>query len=339
MAITEIRLDFPSDQGSNIFGQYDRFMKKIERTLHVTLIVRNAEIKIIGADLAGQRAKSVIEQLIALAEKGTEITEQQVDYALALTFEDKVGAISELDETIIARTVMGKPIKPKTLGQKHYVDFIREKTIVFGLGPAGTGKTYLAMAMAIQAFKENEIGRIILTRPAIEAGEKLGFLPGDLQSKVDPYLRPLYDALYQIMGPESFLHNTEKGLIEVAPLAYMRGRTLDNAYIILDEAQNTTPAQMKMFLTRIGFGSKVIITGDLSQKDLPPGQQSGLDVAVNVLSSIGEIGFCHLTTQDVVRHPLVQKIVKAYDEYEKKEVRKDVKRQKNGERTKERTRK
>ncbi len=339
MAITEIRLDFPSDQGSNIFGQYDRFMKKIERTLHVTLIVRNAEIKIIGADLAGQRAKSVIEQLIALAEKGTEITEQQVDYALALTFEDKVGAISELDETIIARTVMGKPIKPKTLGQKHYVDFIREKTIVFGLGPAGTGKTYLAMAMAIQAFKENEIGRIILTRPAIEAGEKLGFLPGDLQSKVDPYLRPLYDALYQIMGAESFLHNTEKGLIEVAPLAYMRGRTLDNAYIILDEAQNTTPAQMKMFLTRIGFGSKVIITGDLSQKDLPPGQQSGLDVAVNVLSSIGEIGFCHLTTQDVVRHPLVQKIVKAYDEYEKKEVRKDVKRQKNGERTKERTRK
>ena len=275
----------------------------------------------------------------ALAEKGTEITEQQVDYALALTFEDKVGAISELDETIIARTVMGKPIKPKTLGQKHYVDFIREKTIVFGLGPAGTGKTYLAMAMAIQAFKENEIGRIILTRPAIEAGEKLGFLPGDLQSKVDPYLRPLYDALYQIMGAESFLHNTEKGLIEVAPLAYMRGRTLDNAYIILDEAQNTTPAQMKMFLTRIGFGSKVIITGDLSQKDLPPGQQSGLDVAVNVLSSIGEIGFCHLTTQDVVRHPLVQKIVKAYDEYEKKEVRKDVKRQKNGERTKERTRK
>lgn len=339
MAITEIRLDFPSDQGSNIFGQYDRFMKKIERTLHVTLIVRNAEIKIIGADLAGQRAKSVIEQLIALAEKGTEITEQQVDYALALTFEDKVGAISELDETIIARTVMGKPIKPKTLGQKHYVDFIREKTIVFGLGPAGTGKTYLAMAMAIQAFKENEIGRIILTRPAIEAGEKLGFLPGDLQSKVDPYLRPLYDALYQIMGAESFLHNTEKGLIEVAPLAYMRGRTLDNAYIILDEAQNTTPAQMKMFLTRIGFGSKVIITGDLSQKDLPPGQQSGLDVAVNVLSSIGEIGFCHLTTQDVVRHPLVQKIVKAYDEYEKKEVRKDVKRQKNGERAKERTRK
>lgn len=334
MAITEIRIDFPSDQGSNIFGQYDRYMKKIEKTLHVTLIARDAEVKIIGAELAGQRAKQVLDQLVALAEKGNEITEQQVDYALSLTFEDKVEAITELDENIIARTVMGKPIKPKTLGQKQYVDLIREKTIVFGLGPAGTGKTYLAMAMAIQAFKDNTIGRIILTRPAIEAGEKLGFLPGDLQSKVDPYLRPLYDALYQIMGPDSFLHNTEKGLIEVAPLAYMRGRTLDNAYIILDEAQNTTPAQMKMFLTRIGFGSKVIITGDLSQKDLPAGQQSGLDVAVNVLAHIEDIGFCRLTSQDVVRHPLVQKIVKAYDEYEKKEKRKgnrkDVRRQENG---------
>lgn len=322
MAITEIRMDFPSDQGSNIFGQYDRYMKKIEKTLHVTLIARDAEIKIIGTELAGQRAKQVLHQLVTLAERGTEITEQQVDYALALTFEDKAEAVVELDENVIARTVMGKPIKPKTLGQKHYVDLIREKTIVFGLGPAGTGKTYLAMAMAIQAFKDNEIGRIILTRPAIEAGEKLGFLPGDLQSKVDPYLRPLYDALYQIMGPDSFLHNTEKGLIEVAPLAYMRGRTLDNAYIILDEAQNTTPAQMKMFLTRIGFGSKVIITGDLSQKDLPTGQQSGLDVAVKVLAHLEDIGFCRLTSQDVVRHPLVQKIVKAYEAYEKKETEK-----------------
>ncbi len=322
MAITEIRMDFPSDQGSNVFGQYDRYMKKIEKTLHVTLIARDAEIKIIGTELAGQRAKQVLHQLVTLAERGTEITEQQVDYALALTFEDKAEAVVELDENVIARTVMGKPIKPKTLGQKHYVDLIREKTIVFGLGPAGTGKTYLAMAMAIQAFKDNEIGRIILTRPAIEAGEKLGFLPGDLQSKVDPYLRPLYDALYQIMGPDSFLHNTEKGLIEVAPLAYMRGRTLDNAYIILDEAQNTTPAQMKMFLTRIGFGSKVIITGDLSQKDLPAGQQSGLDVAVKVLAHLEDIGFCRLTSQDVVRHPLVQKIVKAYEAYEKKETEK-----------------
>ena len=197
-------------------------------------------------------------------------------------------------------------------------DSIRKKMIVFGIGPAGTGKTYLAMAMAIQAFKNGEVGRIILTRPAIEAGEKLGFLPGDLQSKIDPYLRPLYDALYQIMGAESYQHNSEKGLIEVAPLAYMRGRTLDNAYIILDEAQNTTPAQMKMFLTRIGFGSKVIITGDQTQKDLPSGATSGLDTALKVLKNIDDIGFCYLTSSDVVRHPLVQKIVKAYDDYEKK---------------------
>ena len=205
------------------------------------------------------------------------------------------------------------------MGQKQYVDMIRKKMIVFGIGPAGTGKTYLAMAMAIQAFKSGEVNRIILTRPAIEAGEKLGFLPGDLQSKIDPYLRPLYDALYQIMGAESYLHNSEKGLIEVAPLAYMRGRTLDNAFIILDEAQNTTPAQMKMFLTRIGFGSKVIITGD--QKDLPAGAVSGLDTAVKVLKNIDDIGFCFLTSSDVVRHPLVQKIVEAYESFELKEKR------------------
>ena len=220
---------------------------------------------------------------------------------------------------MVCRTVSGKPVKPKTHGQKNYVDMIRQKMIVFGLGPAGTGKTYLAMAMAIQAFKNNEVGRIILTRPAIEAGENLGFLPGDLQSKVDPYLRPLYDALYQIMGAEAFLHNTEKGLIEVAPLAYMRGRTLDNAFIILDEAQNTTPAQMKMFLTRIGFGSKVIITGDQTQKDLPPNAVSGLDTAIKVLGRVEDIAFVRLTNEDVVRHPLVQKIVKAYEEYESRQ--------------------
>lgn len=232
--------------------------------------------------------------------------------------EDSEDNVLEIDKDIICHTLQGKPIKPKTLGQKQYVDEIREKMIVFGLGPAGTGKTYLAMAMAITAFKNNEVGRIILTRPAIEAGEKLGFLPGDLQSKIDPYLRPLYDALYQIMGAESFLKNSEKGLIEVAPLAYMRGRTLDNAFIILDEAQNTTPAQMKMFLTRIGFGSKVVITGDETQKDLPSGQTSGLDVAVRVVGKINDIGVCRLTSKDVVRHPLVQKIVKAYEEYETK---------------------
>ena len=224
-----------------------------------------------------------------------------------------------LDRDIICHTINGKPVKPKTIGQKQYIDLIRKKMIVFGVGPAGTGKTYLGMSMAIQAFKNGEVGRIILTRPAIEAGEKLGFLPGDLQSKIDPYLRPLYDALYQIMGADSYLHNSEKGLIEVAPLAYMRGRTLDNAFIILDEAQNTTQAQMKMFLTRIGFGSKVIITGDQSQKDLPAGQVSGLDVALKVLKNIDDIGICRFSNEDVVRHPLVQKIVKAYDEYEGRE--------------------
>lgn len=250
--------------------------------------------------------------------------EQNVDYALSLAFSDQEDEILEIDKDIICRTINGKPVKPKTLGQKQYVDRIREKMIVFGVGPAGTGKTYLAMAMAIQAFKDGEVGRIILTRPAIEAGEKLGFLPGDLQSKIDPYLRPLYDALYQIMGPDSFIHNSEKGLIEVAPLAYMRGRTLDNAYIILDEAQNTTPAQMKMFLTRIGFGSKVVITGDMTQKDLPAGQTSGLDVALKVLKDIEDIGVIYFDHKDVVRHPLVQKIVQAYDEYEKKEKTKTI---------------
>jgi phosphate starvation-inducible PhoH-like protein len=231
-----------------------------------------------------------------------------------------------MDEELICHTISGKPVKPKTLGQKKYVDAIKKQMIVFGIGPAGTGKTYLAMAMAITAFQAGEVSRIILTRPAIEAGEKLGFLPGDLQSKVDPYLRPLYDALYQIMGADGFLKNMEKGLIEVAPLAYMRGRTLDNAYIILDEAQNTTPAQMKMFLTRIGFGSKVIVTGDASQKDLAPGQQSGLDVALRVLGKIDGIEMCKLTSRDVVRHPLVQKIVKAYEEYETKQNNRNAKR-------------
>ena len=227
--------------------------------------------------------------------------------------------MAEMDRDFICHTINGRPIKPKTLGQKSYVDEIRKKMIVFGVGPAGTGKTYLAIAMAVTAFKNDEVGKIILTRPAIEAGEKLGFLPGDLQSKIDPYLRPLYDALYQIMGPESFAKNMEKGLIEVAPLAYMRGRTLDNAFIILDEAQNTTPAQMKMFLTRIGFGSKVIVTGDKTQKDLPAGVRSGLDIAMQVLKKVDGISFCQLTNKDVVRHPLVQKIVEAYDEYEKKQ--------------------
>ena len=260
----------------------------------------------------------MFEQLIALAERGNVITEQNVNYALALLEEHRGSEIVEIDKDIICHTINGKPVKPKTIGQKEYVDAIRKKMIVFGMGPAGTGKTYLAMAMAITAFKNEQVGRIILTRPAIEAGEKLGFLPGDLQSKIDPYLRPLYDALYQIMGAESFQKNMEKGLIEVAPLAYMRGRTLDNSFIILDEAQNTTPAQMKMFLTRIGFGSKAVITGDATQKDLSPGTTSGLDQALDVLGKVEDIGIAHMTNQDVVRHPLVQQIVKAYDDYDKR---------------------
>lgn len=323
MSLIEKIIDMPVEYTANVFGQFDCFAKKIERTLNVTIIARDGELKIVGEENAAAKAKSIFYQLIELAKRGNVITEQNVDYAISLSFEDSESAIVEIDKELICHTINGKPIKPKTLGQKKYIDLIKNNMIVFGVGPAGTGKTYLAMAMAISAFKNNEVGRIILTRPAIEAGEKLGFLPGDMQSKVDPYLRPLYDALYQIMGPESFARNMEKGLIEVAPLAYMRGRTLDNAYIILDEAQNTTPAQMKMFLTRIGFGSKVIVTGDTSQKDLPQGTQSGLEVAMKVLKKVEGIGFCELTSQDVVRHPLVQKIVKAYDEYESKTARRN----------------
>ena len=296
---------------------------KKERTLGVTVIVRDDQVKIIGNESAANGAAEVFNQLYELSKRGNVIAEQNVNYALALLQEHKGSQMVEIDKDIICHTINGKPVKPKTIGQKDYVDNIRKKMVVFGMGPAGTGKTYLAMAMAITAFKNEEVSRIILTRPAIEAGEKLGFLPGDLQSKVDPYLRPLYDALYQIMGAESFQKNMEKGLIEVAPLAYMRGRTLDNAFIILDEAQNTTPAQMKMFLTRIGFGSKAVITGDATQKDLAPGAKSGLDVALRVLKNIEDIGICELTSKDVVRHPLVQRIVQAYDDYEKKQINKN----------------
>ena len=322
MGILETMLDIPADHEKNVFGQFDIFAKKIERALHVTLIARDGKVKVLGEEKNVERAQQVLSQLTELSRRGNTIQEQNVEYALSLTMEDSTEDILTIDKDLICHTLQGKPIKPKTLGQKKYVDAIREKMITFGLGPAGTGKTYLAMAMAITAFKRNEVGRIILTRPAIEAGEKLGFLPGDLQSKIDPYLRPLYDALYQIMGAESFIKNSEKGLIEVAPLAYMRGRTLDNAFIILDEAQNTTPAQMKMFLTRIGFGSKVVITGDSTQKDLPAGQTSGLDVAVSVVKNLEDISICRLTSRDVVRHPLVQRIVKAYEEYEQKQEQK-----------------
>ena len=321
MSLSELNIDIPAEHEKNVFGQFDVFAKKIERTFHVTLISRDGRIKILGEQALAQKAYRVLSQLTELSRRGNTITEQNVNYAISLVFEGQEEEIVEIDKDLICHTLQGKPIKPKTLGQKKYVDAIRNGMITFGLGPAGTGKTYLAMAMAITAFKNNEVSRIILTRPAIEAGEKLGFLPGDLQSKIDPYLRPLYDALYQIMGAESFIKNQEKGLIEVAPLAYMRGRTLDNAFIILDEAQNTTPAQMKMFLTRIGFGSKVVITGDSSQKDLPAGSVSGLDVAVKVVKDIEDISICTLTSKDVVRHPLVQRIVKAYEAYENKSTR------------------
>lgn len=316
MADFRVGMQIEAEHMQNLFGTHDAYIKQIEEDLHVVITDRNGEVRISGEQAAVNKAAKLVRELVELSKRGNRIQEQSVSYALELSHEGEADALLEIDSECICHTISGKPIKPKTLGQKKYIDAIKDKMIVFGLGPAGTGKTYLAMAMAITAFKNHEVERIILTRPAIEAGEKLGFLPGDLQSKVDPYLRPLYDALYQIMGADSFQKNMEKGLIEVAPLAYMRGRTLDNAYIILDEAQNTTPAQMKMFLTRIGFGSKVIVTGDASQKDLAVGTQSGLDVAEKVLAKISDIAMIRMTSRDVVRHPLVQKIVKAYEDYE-----------------------
>ena len=323
-AVTEKKILLSVPQMQSIFGQHDKYIRKIEDNLSVEIIDRSGELHIIGEPPSVDKAYGIIRELAGLSNSGSVIEEQSVNYAIQLTndpSEDEKRSsgdvLTKIDGDVICHTISGKPIKPKTLGQKKYVDAIRNNMIVFGLGPAGTGKTYLGMAMAITAFQKGEVERIILTSPAIEAGEKLGFLPGDLQSKVDPYLRPLYDALYQIMGADNFVKNMEKGLIEVAPLAYMRGRTLDNAFIILDEAQNTTPAQMKMFLTRIGFGSKVIITGDATQKDLPSDTKSGLDVAETVLKKIDDISFCNLTSRDVVRHPLVQMIVKAYEDYEK----------------------
>lgn len=310
-------VNFSSEELRKLFGQNDKYLEKIENELEVALVNRNGALKIIGPEHKVVNAEAMMRRLLSSSVK-EDIEEQKMDYAITLTNENNDKAISEISADVICHTISGKPIKPKTLGQKAYVDAMKKDMVVFGIGPAGTGKTYLAMALAITAFKNNEVNKIILTRPAIEAGEKLGFLPGDLQSKVDPYLRPLYDALYQIMGAEQFQKNMEKGLIEVAPLAYMRGRTLDDAYIILDEAQNTTPAQMKMFLTRIGFGSKVVITGDSTQKDLPKDVTSGLDVAIKILSKIDGISVCKLTSKDVVRHPLVQKIVKAYEAYEER---------------------
>ena len=315
---TTYRMEIDADNMRNIFGGGDQYVKKIEQELNVTVVNRDGYLYVSGEDGNAKKAVSLLSELSELSTKGLVIGEQKVNYGIEMSKESKENVLLSMEGDAICHTVNGKIVKPMTLGQKAYVDAIKKNMIVFGLGPAGTGKTYLAMAMAITAFKNEEVGRIILTRPAIEAGEKLGFLPGDLQSKIDPYLRPLYDALYQIMGADAFVKNMEKGLIEVAPLAYMRGRTLDNAFIILDEAQNTTQAQMKMFLTRIGYGSKVIVTGDATQKDLPKDVLSGLDVAIKVVSGIEGIEVCTLTGKDVVRHPLVQKIVNAYDKYEAK---------------------
>ncbi|MCR5580999.1 MAG: PhoH family protein [Pseudobutyrivibrio sp.] len=315
----KLSINIPAEHINNIFGMLDRNIKAIEKGMNISFLQRDDVIVVSGEKEHVEHGIIVVDELLSLSKKGNIISIGDVNYIMSIE-QEKIENhdVSEARGEIICHTTTGKPVAPKTLGQKKYVDAITDNMIVFGVGPAGTGKTYLAMAKAITAFKNEEVSRIILTRPAIEAGEKLGFLPGDLQSKVDPYLRPLYDALYQIMGAEAFQRNMEKGLIEVAPLAYMRGRTLDNAFIILDEAQNTTPAQMKMFLTRIGFGSKAVITGDKTQKDLPTGVKSGLDDAMSVLKNIDDIKICNLDSKDVVRHPLVQKIVNAYEIHDKK---------------------
>ena len=309
-------MELPAEHMQKIFGQNDLYVRKLESDFSVTIVDRNGAVKVTGEEADVKRCVRVLAQLFEVSRRGNEIEEQKVDYAITLGREDAEEGLVEIDRDLICHTVSGKPIKPKTLGQKKYVDAIRNNMIVFGLGPAGTGKTYLAMAMAITAFKNDEVGRIILTRPAIEAGEKLGFLPGDLQSKVDPYLRPLYDALFDMLGAETYQKYLERGNIEVAPLAYMRGRTLDDSFIILDEAQNTSCEQMKMFLTRMGFNSKMVITGDVTQIDLPADKMSGLKQAVRVLKDVEGIGICELTDQDVVRHVMVQRIIKAYADYE-----------------------
>jgi len=293
----------------------DEHVRKIENTFQVTIINRDDVVQIVPNMPTSQpeKAQEVLRHLVALAQKKEVVTEQHVNYAIASLADEPLEQVENLTGDIICNTINGRPVKPKTMGQKKYIDQIRKNTIVFSVGPAGTGKTYLAMTMAITAFRTGQVNRIVLTRPAIEAGEKLGFLPGDMQQKVDPYLRPLYDALNDIMGAETFQRNFERGLIEVAPLAYMRGRTLDNSFIVLDEAQNTTPEQMKMFLTRLGNNSKAVITGDITQIDLPDGKNSGLTDAVKLLDNIPDIGISYLTSRDVVRHPLVQKIINAYD--------------------------
>ena len=301
-----------------VFGSFDQNLRIIENELGVKVQDRDDQLHISGEAEDVMLAEKAIAGLLTLAAKGENIDAQNVRYILKLVSEGKEKQIEELAGDVICITAKGKPIKPKTLGQRDYCEAIKENTVTLGIGPAGTGKTYLAVAAAVAAFRAEEVNRIILTRPAVEAGERLGFLPGDLQSKVDPYLRPLYDALFDMLGPDTYQKYLERGNIEVAPLAYMRGRTLDDSFIILDEAQNTSREQMKMFLTRIGFGSKVVITGDITQIDLPEDKQSGLKIAMKVLEGIDDIAICTLTGADVVRHRLVQKIIEAYEVYDKK---------------------
>ena len=304
------------EQIINVFGSFDENIKRIEQTFDVHVTNRDTELKVSGEDEAVEKAARAVEGLLTLAAKGETIDEQKVRYLIDLVKSGNDDKIGEMAKDVVCITAKGKPIKAKTLGQQRYMKAILKNTITIGVGPAGTGKTYLAVAAAVAAFREKTVNRIILTRPAVEAGERLGFLPGDLQNKVDPYLRPLYDALFDMLGPETYQKYLERGNIEVAPLAYMRGRTLDDSFIILDEAQNTTREQMKMFLTRLGFGSKIVITGDVTQIDLPTDKTSGLKEALKVLENIPDIAICRLSASDVVRHALVQSIVAAYDKYE-----------------------
>ena len=301
-----------------VFGSFDENIRRIEEAFSVSIVNRGTDLKITGDEEAADKAARTLIGLLALASKGETIDEQRVRYLMTLVREDNDAHVAQMTKDVVCITAKGKPIKAKTVGQQNYMRAIQKNTITIGVGPAGTGKTYLAVAAAVAAFRERTVNRIILTRPAVEAGERLGFLPGDLQNKVDPYLRPLYDALYDMLGPETFQKYQERGSIEVAPLAYMRGRTLDDSFIILDEAQNTTKEQMKMFLTRLGFGSKIVITGDVTQIDLPSDKTSGLKDAIRVLEGVKDIGICRLTSADVVRHALVQEIINAYERADKK---------------------
>lgn len=314
----EISIEFDRiEHAMNLFGNFDENIHIVEDAFNVKIISRDNEIRVVGYSEGVEKAQAVLQRLMSLAVQGDLITKQNVSYLVQLASENQIDKVKDYHADYICLTAKGRQIKSKTHGQKIYVDAIKNNDIVFGIGPAGTGKTFLAVAMAVTAFRNKEINRIILTRPAVEAGEKLGFLPGDLQNKVDPYLRPLYDALYEMMGFESYQKYLEKGMIEVAPLAYMRGRTLDDSFIILDEAQNTTPEQMKMFLTRIGFNSKAVITGDITQIDLPSDKKSGLKEVVKILKDVKGISFIHLSDKDVVRHQLVQRIILAYEKFEK----------------------